>query len=50
LFGAKNLERIGDHATNMAEMIHFLVKGVPITEERPKGDTTSYTLPEPPMR
>jgi phosphate transport system protein len=48
LFGAKNLERIGDHATNMAEMIHFLVKGVPITEERPKGDTTSYTLPEPP--
>ncbi len=50
LFGAKNLERIGDHATNMAEMIHFLVKGVPIAEERPKGDTTSYTLPEPPAR
>jgi phosphate transport system protein len=46
LFGAKNLERIGDHATNMAEMIHFLVKGVPITEERPKGDTTSFTMPE----
>lgn len=48
LFGAKNLERIGDHATNMAEMIHFLVKGVPITEERPKGDTTSFTMPEKP--
>jgi phosphate transport system protein len=46
LFGAKNLERIGDHTTNMAEMIHFLVKGVPITEERPKGDTTSFTMPE----
>ncbi|MGF1621384.1 MAG: phosphate signaling complex protein PhoU [Rhodomicrobiaceae bacterium] len=48
LFGAKNLERIGDHATNMAEMIHFLVKGVPITEKRPKGDTTSFTMPEKP--
>ncbi len=48
LFGAKNLERIGDHATNMAEMIHFLVKGVPITEERPKNDTTSFTMPEKP--
>lgn len=46
LFGAKNLERIGDHATNMAESIHFLVKGVSITEERPKGDNTSYMAPE----
>jgi phosphate transport system protein len=50
LFGAKNLERIGDHCTNMAEMIHFLVKGVPITEKRPKGDTTSYTMPEKPTQ
>jgi len=49
LFGAKNLERIGDHTTNMAEMIHFLVKGVPLNEERPKGDTTSYTMPETSM-
>jgi phosphate transport system protein len=48
LFGAKNLERIGDHATNIAEMVHFLVKGVPLTERRPKGDTTSYTMPEEP--
>lgn len=46
LFGAKNLERIGDHATNMAESIHFLVKGVPITEDRPKHDTTSFMTPE----
>jgi hypothetical protein len=34
----------------MAEMIHFLVKGVPITEKRPKGDTTSYTMPEKPTQ
>jgi phosphate transport system protein len=46
LFGAKNLERIGDHATNMAESIHFLVKGVPITADRPKLDTTSFLTPE----
>lgn len=46
LFGAKNLERIGDHATNMAESIHYLVKGIPITEDRPKEDTTSFIPPE----
>ncbi|HKJ63636.1 MAG TPA: phosphate signaling complex protein PhoU [Hyphomicrobiales bacterium] len=46
LFGAKNLERIGDHATNMAESIHFLVKGVPIADDRPKEDTTSFLTPE----
>ena len=45
LFGAKNLERIGDHTTNIAEMIHFLVKGVALTEKRPKGDTTSFAMP-----
>ncbi len=48
LFGAKNLERIGDHATNIAEMIHFLVKGNPVMEQRPKGDTTSFAMPERP--
>lgn len=46
LFGAKNLERIGDHATNMAESIHFLVKGVPLSGDRPKMDTTSLLEPE----
>jgi phosphate transport system protein len=45
LFGAKNIERIGDHATNIAEMIHFLVHGEPITERRPKGDTTTFIMP-----
>ena len=43
LFGAKNFERIGDHATNIAENIHYLVSGQPMREERPKKDTTSVT-------
>jgi len=44
LFGAKNIERVGDHTTNIAETIHFLVKGVNITDDRPKSDETSTTL------
>ncbi|MCM0020899.1 MAG: phosphate signaling complex protein PhoU [Tagaea sp.] len=43
LFVAKNIERIGDHATNIAETIHYLVKGTPIGGERPKGDGTSFS-------
>ncbi len=38
LFIAKNLERIGDHATNIAEMVHFELIGEDITIERPKWD------------
>jgi phosphate transport system protein len=45
LFGAKNLERIGDHTTNIAENIHFLVHGKPIIEGRPKNDVTSMMRP-----
>ena len=41
LFGAKNMERIGDHATNIAENIHYLVHGKTIAEGRPKRDTTA---------
>ena len=44
LFGAKNIERIGDHTTNIAENVHYLVLGVPITDDRPKADRTSSTL------
>ncbi|OIR06154.1 phosphate-specific transport system accessory protein PhoU [mine drainage metagenome] len=40
LFVAKNIERIGDHATNIAEMAHFLASGSPIEGTRPKNDTT----------
>ncbi|HET7716719.1 MAG TPA: phosphate signaling complex protein PhoU [Bauldia sp.] len=43
LFCAKNLERIGDHATNIAETVHYLITGVALTDERPKKDTTSTT-------
>ena len=48
LFIAKNIERIGDHATNIAEIVHFLVLGRPIEAIRPKGDTTSFALVSPP--
>ena len=41
LFCAKNLERIGDHATNIAETIYYVVNGTTLAEERPKLDTTS---------
>ncbi len=41
LFCAKNIERIGDHATNVAETIHFLIAGHPLTDERPKQDETA---------
>ena len=43
LFCAKNIERIGDHATNIAETLHYLITGKPLAEERPKQDTTSLT-------
>ena len=47
LFIAKNLERIGDLTTNMAETIYYLIEGKPLQESRPKGDdTASYTGPE----
>jgi len=42
LFCAKNIERIGDHATNIAENIHFMVTGEQPQEERPKHDESSY--------
>jgi phosphate transport system protein len=43
LFAAKNIERIGDHATNIAETVHYLVVGEPLSDERPKSDTSSLT-------
>ena len=44
MFIAKNIERIGDHATNVAEIIHYLVRGEDIVEARPKSDKTSFTV------
>jgi phosphate transport system protein len=43
LFAAKNIERIGDHATNIAENIYYLVNGEILKEQRPKKDKTSVT-------
>ncbi len=45
LFGAKNLERIGDHTTNIAENIHYLIHGKTIAETRPKKDITAMMRP-----
>jgi phosphate transport system protein len=50
LFIAKNIERIGDHATNIAETVHFLVEGGPFRGSRPKGDNSSFTVVSPAER
>jgi phosphate transport system protein len=42
MFCAKNIERMGDHATNIAETVHYMVEGKPIADQRPKGDTTAF--------
>ncbi len=39
LFVAKNLERIGDHATNIAEIVHYQITGRDVGLPRPKGDS-----------
>ncbi|HEY4548299.1 MAG TPA: phosphate signaling complex protein PhoU [Pedomonas sp.] len=44
MFIAKNLERIGDHATNIAEIIYFNVTGNYMETDRPKSDETAYTI------
>jgi phosphate transport system protein len=46
LFCAKNIERVGDHTTNIAETIHYLVTGRSPGGERPKGDRTSAIGPD----
>ncbi len=44
LFAAKNIERVGDHTTNIAENVYYLVKGVMLTDDRPKRDETASLL------
>jgi phosphate transport system protein len=46
MFCAKNIERMGDHATNIAETVYFMVQGRTITDERPKGDTLAALAAE----
>ena len=45
LFCAKNLERIGDHATNVAETVHYMLTGDILSMERPKADASSGVDP-----
>lgn len=44
LFMAKNVERVGDHATNIAETVYFMITGQHLPNGRPKADTSSYTV------
>ena len=43
LFCAKNIERIGDHTTNIAETVHYLVTGETLAIDRPKNDRSIDT-------
>ncbi|HUM08864.1 MAG TPA: phosphate signaling complex protein PhoU [Acidocella sp.] len=45
LFIAKNLERIGDHTTNIAELTYYAVTGESLPDFRPKGDNTAAYIP-----
>jgi phosphate transport system protein len=49
LFIAKNLERIGDHATNVAENLYYAVRGESLPDSRPKGDTSAFAVVRPPQ-
>ncbi len=48
LFIAKNLERIGDHTTNIAETVHYAVTGQVLMDARPKSDNSAYAVVHPP--
>lgn len=49
MFIAKNIERIGDHATNIAEIIYYLVQGRPLKDTRPKGAGQTQGEPRRPV-
>jgi phosphate transport system protein len=46
MFIAKNLERIGDHATLISEMVYYIVKGENLGDDRPKGEPTGIDFAE----
>lgn len=45
-FIAKNVERMGDHCTSIAEQVTYLVTGSHPDEARPKADETSFNIQE----
>jgi phosphate transport system protein len=45
LFCAKNIERMGDHATNIAETVYYIVMGTSIPGERPKAGVAAIDAP-----
>ena len=45
LFCTQNIERMGDHATNIAETVYYMVEGRPVADERPKGESTASFSP-----
>jgi phosphate transport system protein len=48
LFIAKNIERIGDHATNIAETIYYRIKGEDLpVDDRPKNDAANFAVIKP---
>ncbi|MEH6951514.1 phosphate signaling complex protein PhoU [Nitrobacter sp. NHB1] len=47
MFCAKNIERIGDHATNIAETVFYMIEGQQMLDKRPKGDTTGFASAAP---
>src|SRR5271168_909725 len=42
MFCAKDIERIGDHATNIAETVYYMIEGKQMLDKRPKGDMTTF--------
>ncbi|MAZ83465.1 MAG: phosphate transport system regulatory protein PhoU [Hoeflea sp.] len=47
LFCAKNIERIGDHATNIAETVFYVATGQQMSVDRPKDDESASVVADP---
>jgi phosphate transport system protein len=47
MFCAKNIERIGDHATNIAETVFYMIEGQQIQAPRPRGEPSNFATVVP---
>jgi phosphate transport system protein len=47
MFCAKNIERIGDHATNIAETVFYMIEGQQIQSPRPRGEPSNFATVAP---